>query len=67
MGSKNHEIVPTPLIIQLSGLRGGSGVHKCISTLAKVNLIARVKGAKCISPPLGGFCATIKGYLAKVP
>lgn len=46
MGSKNHEIVPTPLIIQLSGLRGGSGVHKCISTLAKVNLIARVKGAK---------------------
>lgn len=46
MGSKNHEIVPTPLITQLSGLRGGSGVHKCISTLAKANLIARMKNAK---------------------
>ncbi|MCJ1353421.1 MAG: hypothetical protein MMC33_003407 [Icmadophila ericetorum] len=45
-GSKNHEIVPTPLIVQLSGLRGGSGVHKCISNLAKVDLIARVKNAK---------------------
>ncbi len=47
MGSKNHEVVPTPLITQLSGLRGGSGVHKCISTLAKANLIARLKNAKC--------------------
>lgn len=47
MGSKNHEIVPTPLITQLSALRGGSGVHKCISTLAKANLIARMKNAKC--------------------
>lgn len=46
MGSKNHEVVPTPLITQLSGLRGGSGVHKCISTLAKANLIARLKNAK---------------------
>lgn len=46
MGSKNHEVVPTPLITQLSGLRGGSGVHKCISTLAKSNLIARLKNAK---------------------
>ncbi|EER24995.1 RIO1 family protein [Coccidioides posadasii C735 delta SOWgp] len=46
IGSRNHEVVPTPLIIQLSGLRGGSGVHKCISNLAKLNLIARVKNAK---------------------
>ncbi|MCJ1391546.1 hypothetical protein MMC18_004410 [Xylographa bjoerkii] len=45
-GSKNHEVVPTPLIVTLSGLRGGSGVHKSISTLAKANLIARVKNAK---------------------
>ncbi|KAL9119389.1 MAG: hypothetical protein Q9187_004057 [Circinaria calcarea] len=45
-GSKNHEIVPTPLIAQISGLRGGSGVHKCISNLAKINLIARIKNAK---------------------
>ncbi|TGO66953.1 hypothetical protein BOTNAR_0051g00330 [Botryotinia narcissicola] len=43
-GSKNHEVVPTKLIEQLSGLRGG--VHRCISALAKVNLIARLKNAK---------------------
>lgn len=47
MGSKNHEIVPTPLIEKLSRLRGGaSGVHKSISALAKVGLIARVKEAR---------------------
>ncbi|KAK1071892.1 Serine/threonine-protein kinase rio2 [Friedmanniomyces endolithicus] len=46
-GSKNHELVPTPLIQQIAGLRGGSGVHKCISALAKVGLIAKVKNAKC--------------------
>ncbi|KAI1940708.1 Serine/threonine-protein kinase rio2 [Ophidiomyces ophidiicola] len=46
VGSRNHEVVPTPLIIQLSGLRGGSGAHKCISNLAKINLIGRVKNAK---------------------
>lgn len=47
MGSRNHEIVPTPLIEKLARLRGGaSGVHRSISALAKVNLIARVKEAK---------------------
>lgn len=47
MGSRNHEIVPTPLIEKLSRLRGGpSGVHRSISALAKVGLIARVKEAK---------------------
>ncbi|KAL7806563.1 RIO1 family domain-containing protein [Trichoderma aethiopicum] len=46
-GSRNHEIVPTPLIEKLARLRGGaSGVHKSISALAKVGLIARVKEAK---------------------
>ncbi|KAI9721915.1 MAG: hypothetical protein M1812_001871 [Candelaria pacifica] len=45
-GSRNHEVVPTPLIAQISGLRGGGGVHKCISTLAKNGLIAKVKNAK---------------------
>lgn len=43
-GSKNHEVVPTPLIGQISGLRGGA--HKSISALAKVGLIARLKNAK---------------------
>ena len=47
MGSKNHEIVPTPLIEKIARLRGGaSGVHKSISVLAKSDLIARVKEAK---------------------
>ncbi|KAL3419799.1 rio1 family protein [Phlyctema vagabunda] len=43
-GSKNHEVVPTALIGQISGLRGG--VHRSISALAKVGLIARQKNAK---------------------
>lgn len=47
LGSKNHEIIPTALIERISRLRGGaSGVHKSISALAKVGLIARVKEAK---------------------
>ncbi|KAL8949493.1 MAG: hypothetical protein Q9222_004402 [Ikaeria aurantiellina] len=46
IGSKNHEVIPTPLILQIANLRSGSGAHKSISTLAKANLIARVKHAK---------------------
>ncbi|OLN81241.1 Serine/threonine-protein kinase rio2 [Colletotrichum chlorophyti] len=46
-GSKNHELVPTQLIERLSRLRGGAnGVHRSISALAKVGLIAKVKEAK---------------------
>ncbi|GKT47463.1 serine/threonine-protein kinase RUNKEL [Colletotrichum spaethianum] len=46
-GTKNHELVPTPLIEKLSRLRGGAnGVHRSISNLAKVGLIAKVKEAK---------------------
>ncbi|TGZ82791.1 RIO1-domain-containing protein [Ascodesmis nigricans] len=46
MGSKNHEVVPTPLITKISGLRAASGVNKAISMLAKSGLIAKVKNAK---------------------
>ncbi|KAK3294792.1 Rio2, N-terminal-domain-containing protein [Chaetomium fimeti] len=47
MGSKNHELVPTTLIEKIARLKGGaSGVHKSISNLAKVGLIARMKEAK---------------------
>jgi RIO kinase 2 len=45
MGSRNHEVVPTPLISQIASLRG-NGVHNCISNLAKIGLIAKVKNAK---------------------
>ncbi|KAI1142372.1 RIO1-domain-containing protein [Hypoxylon sp. FL0543] len=47
IGSKNHEVIPTPLIESLAKLRGGaSRVHKSISALAKVGLIARLKEAR---------------------
>lgn len=46
MGSKNHEVVPTPLIVQIAGLWAASGVHKSISVLAKYNLISKVKNIK---------------------
>ncbi|CAO2654649.1 Nn.00g113820.m01.CDS01 [Neocucurbitaria sp. VM-36] len=46
MGSRNHEVVPTPLISQIAAIRSGTGVHKCISNLAKIGLIAKVKNAK---------------------
>ncbi|OCT45023.1 Serine/threonine-protein kinase rio2 [Cladophialophora carrionii] len=44
-GSRNHEVVPTTLIINLS--KSGVGdVNRSISLLAKANLIAKVKNAK---------------------
>ncbi|KAH8728642.1 RIO1 family-domain-containing protein [Phaeosphaeriaceae sp. PMI808] len=46
MGSRNHEVVPTPLISQIASLRSGNNVHNCISNLAKIGLIAKVKNAK---------------------
>ncbi|KAI1353735.1 Rio2, N-terminal-domain-containing protein [Xylaria sp. FL0043] len=47
IGSKNHEVVPTPLIESIAKLRGGPGrVHHSISALAKVGLIARLKEAR---------------------
>lgn len=46
MGSRNHEVVPTPLISQIASLRSGGGVHKSISNIAKIGLIAKVKNAK---------------------
>lgn len=46
MGSKNHEVVPSSLVAQISGLRNG-GVNKLLGQLAKRNLIARVQNTKC--------------------
>ncbi|KZV71289.1 RIO1-domain-containing protein [Peniophora sp. CONT] len=56
MGSKNHEIVPTQLIVQISGLRNG-GVNKLIGSLAKRNLVARVQNAR-----YDGYRLTYGGY-----
>lgn len=49
MGSKNHEIVPSSLIANISGLRNG-GVNKCIGELAKRGLVKRESNAKCLCP-----------------
>ncbi|XXG98491.1 hypothetical protein Hte_004815 [Hypoxylon texense] len=47
IGSKNHEVIPTPLIESIAKLRGGANrVHKSISALAKAGLIARLKDAR---------------------
>ncbi|KAF8523090.1 RIO1 family-domain-containing protein [Hysterangium stoloniferum] len=56
MGSKNHEVVPNPLITQISGLRGG-GVNKMLGSLAKRNLVAKVQNAK-----YEGYRLTYGGY-----
>ncbi|TCD61751.1 hypothetical protein EIP91_007977 [Steccherinum ochraceum] len=56
MGSKNHEVVPTVLIVQISGLRNG-GVNKLLGSLAKRNLVARVQNSR-----YDGYRLTYGGY-----
>lgn len=57
MGSKNHDIVPTVLIHSISGIKNASLVNKCISNLAKIKLISRVRNAK-----YDGFRLSYRGY-----
>lgn len=45
-GSKSHEVVPTGMIHQLSGMRASSGTNRAIGDLAKVKLVSRVRNAK---------------------
>ncbi|KAF2672180.1 RIO1-domain-containing protein [Microthyrium microscopicum] len=45
-GSRNHEVVPTQLIGNISGIAHRTGVHKNIASLAKMNLVSRVKNAR---------------------
>ncbi|KAK9696569.1 Serine/threonine-protein kinase rio2 [Basidiobolus ranarum] len=56
MGSKNHEVVPTSLIAQISRLRAG-GIEKILGSLAKRNLISRVRNVK-----YDGYRLTYGGY-----
>lgn len=56
MGSKNHEVVPSSLINQISGLRSG-GANKMLGVLAKRNLVARVQNTK-----YDGYRLTYGGY-----
>jgi RIO kinase 2 len=46
IGSKNHEVVPSALITEISCIKGG-GVNKLMGQLAKRGLIARVQNTKC--------------------
>lgn len=56
IGSKNHEVVPTTLITQISRLRGG-GVNSLVSSLAKRNLVSKVQSSK-----YDGYKLTYGGY-----
>ncbi|OSX68514.1 hypothetical protein BU14_2656s0001, partial [Porphyra umbilicalis] len=55
MGMKNHELVPTPLIASLAGLRGG-GVARCLSTLHRHSLVHRERAL------YEGYRLTTLGY-----
>ncbi|KAJ3115461.1 hypothetical protein HDU96_000620 [Phlyctochytrium bullatum] len=56
MGSRNHEVVPTPLIVSIAALKKG-GTNKCLNTLVKNKLVAREVNAK-----YDGFRLTYGGY-----
>ncbi|WFD21888.1 non-specific serine/threonine protein kinase [Malassezia equina] len=56
MGSKNHEVVPTALIAQISALRH-AGISKLLSSLLKRKLVARVQ-----NNVYDGFRLTYGGY-----
>lgn len=60
-GSKSHEVVPTPLIHQISGMRSQSGTNRAISDLAKLSLISKMRNVK-----YDGYRLTYNGidYLA---
>ncbi|WFD33925.1 non-specific serine/threonine protein kinase [Malassezia cuniculi] len=56
MGSKNHEVVPSPLIAQISSLRH-AGINKLLGELLKRKLVARVQ-----NNVYDGFRLTYGGY-----
>lgn len=56
MGSKNHEVVPSSLIAQISSLRH-AGISKLLSNLAKRKLVARMQNNM-----YDGYRLTYGGY-----
>lgn len=56
-GSRNHDLVPTKLIYQLSSMKNQSAVMKSIGDLAKLKLISRLRNAK-----YDGYRLTYNGY-----
>ncbi|ODQ77021.1 hypothetical protein BABINDRAFT_163914 [Babjeviella inositovora NRRL Y-12698] len=57
LGSRNHEVVPTKLIHQVGGLRSVSATGRCISDLAKLSLISKLRNAK-----YDGYRLSFSGY-----
>lgn len=57
LGSRNHEVVPTQMIHQISGLRSVSGTNRCISDLAKIKLVQKLRNAK-----YDGYKLTYNGF-----
>ncbi|SCU98346.1 LAMI_0F14224g1_1 [Lachancea mirantina] len=45
-GSRNHEVVPTQMIHQISGMRSISGTNHAIGDLAKLKLVSRMRNIK---------------------
>lgn len=46
MGTRNHDVVPTPLIAKIASLPGG-GTNGILNKLAKHKLVSREAGMKC--------------------
>ncbi|QEU61096.1 Rio2 [Kluyveromyces lactis] len=56
-GSRNHEVVPTQLIHNISGMRSASGTNRSISDLAKLSLVSKLRNSK-----YDGYRLTYNGY-----
>ena len=56
-GTRNHEVVPTSLIHQISGMRSLSGTNRSIGDLAKLKLVSRLRNAK-----YDGYRLTYNGF-----
>ncbi|KAM3165078.1 Non-specific serine/threonine protein kinase [Lachancea thermotolerans] len=56
-GSRNHEVVPTQMIHQISGMRSQSGTNRSIGDLAKLKLVSRMRNIK-----YDGFRLTYNGF-----
>ncbi|RLV92372.1 Serine/threonine-protein kinase RIO2 [Spathaspora sp. JA1] len=57
IGTRNHELVPTTLIHQISKMKSPSGTNRSIGDLAKIKLVSRLRNAK-----YDGFRLTYSGY-----
>lgn len=57
IGSRNHELVPTPMIHSIGGLKSPSGTQRALGDLAKLKLVSRLRNAK-----YDGFRITYSGY-----